>query len=231
MARLLTRRDVLGGLGLATAASLLGAGCGGPREPGTGEALAQAGVAERVGNPRRGGRIRVASLSSSTADTLDPAKGALSTDYVRHYMLYSGLTRYDSNLRAQPALAKEIVTDDRLTWQIRLHSGVHFHDGSPLTADDVAYSLLRHKLPATASKMKTVAEQIASVQVLGAHDLQITLVSANADLPEILAASHFLIIKDGTKEFTAGNGCGPYQAARVQTRRTHSRRSQRKLLA
>ena len=109
MTRLLTRRDVLGGFttaGLATAASLLGAGCGGPREPGTGEAPAQAGAAERVSSPRRGGRIRVASLSSSTADTLDPAKGALSTDYVRHYMIYSGLTRYDSNLRAQPALAK-----------------------------------------------------------------------------------------------------------------------------
>ena len=41
--------------------------------------------------PRRGGRIRVATMSSSTADTLDPAKGALSTDYARHYMLYSGL--------------------------------------------------------------------------------------------------------------------------------------------
>ena len=214
MTRLLTRRDVLGGFttaGLATAASLLGAGCGGPREAGTGESPVQAGAAERVSSPRRGGRIRVASLSSSTADTLDPAKGGLSTDYVRHYMIYSGLTRYDSNLRAQPWLAKEIVTDDRLTWQIRLHSGVHFHDGSPLTADDVAYSLLRHKLPATASKMKAVAEQIASVRVLGAHDLQITLLGANADLPEILAASHFLIVKDGTTDFAAGNGCGPFK--------------------
>jgi peptide/nickel transport system substrate-binding protein len=47
--------------------------------------------------------------------------------------------------------------------------------------------------------------------VLGAHDLQITLVSANADLPEILAASHFLIVKDGTTDFAAGNGCGPFK--------------------
>ncbi|MFA6443651.1 MAG: hypothetical protein WCV99_15040, partial [Sterolibacterium sp.] len=45
--------------------------------------------------PRRGGRIRVASVSSSTADTLDPAKAALSTDYARHNMIYSGLTEYD----------------------------------------------------------------------------------------------------------------------------------------
>tara|TARA_R110000787_G_scaffold281410_6_gene392744 strand:- start:16461 stop:16694 length:234 start_codon:yes stop_codon:yes gene_type:complete len=65
---------------------LMGAGLG----MGAGLLLPDGALA--AGRPRQGGRIRAASLSSSTADTLDPAKGALSTDYIRHYMFYSGLT-------------------------------------------------------------------------------------------------------------------------------------------
>ncbi|MFH7423137.1 ABC transporter substrate-binding protein, partial [Pseudomonas syringae pv. tagetis] len=45
-----------------------------------------------------GGRIRVAGMSSSPADTLHPPTGALSTDYVRHFMFYNGLTRFHSHL-------------------------------------------------------------------------------------------------------------------------------------
>jgi peptide/nickel transport system substrate-binding protein len=54
--------------------------------------------------PKQGGRIRVASTSISIGDTLDPAHGALNTDYVRHFMLYSGLTELDRHLNAQRPL-------------------------------------------------------------------------------------------------------------------------------
>lgn len=161
--------------------------------------------------PRKGGRIRVASVSSSTADTLDPAKASLSTDYARHYMIYSGLTQYDQQLIAQLALAEEIVSRDRTLWTIKLRKGVEFHDGKSLTPADVVYSLLRHKNPATGSKMKTIAEQFVEVRVTGPHELQIRLAGANADLPAILAASHFVIVKDGTTDFRTAIGCGPYK--------------------
>lgn len=161
--------------------------------------------------PKKGGRIRVASLSSSTADTLDPAKGALSTDYARHYMIYSGLTQFDTNLAPQLALAEDIQSSDRTVWTIKLRKGVVFHDGKPLTAADVVYSLLRHKNPATGSKMKPVVEQFAEVKANGTHEVQIRLASPNVDLPTILAVSHFLIVKDGTTDFRSGIGTGPYR--------------------
>lgn len=164
-----------------------------------------------VQTPKKGGRIRVASLSSSTADTLDPAKGALSTDYARHYMIYSGLTQFDANLAPQLALAEDIQSSDRTLWTIKLRKGVVFHDGKPLTAADVVYSLLRHKNPATGSKIKPVAEQFAEVKATGTHEVQIRLASPNADLPTILAVSHLLIIKDGTTDFRSGIGTGPYR--------------------
>jgi peptide/nickel transport system substrate-binding protein len=176
-----------------------------------GTSLSASLLSSPLGQPRRGGRIRVASLSSSNADTLDPARGALSTDYARHFSIYSGLTQYDTRLNPQLALAASINDEQRTLWTIKLRQGVQFHDGKSLTAADVVYSLLRHKLPATASKMKAFAEQFAAVRATGTHEVQIRLSSANADLPSMLADSHFLIVQDGTTDFRSAIGTGPYR--------------------
>ena len=196
----LTRRSVLGG-GLAA--------CGGLLLPaGT---LSPAPV-----QPRTGGSIRVASISSSTADTLDPAKGSLSTDYVRHFMFYSGLTQLDETMTAHPALAETIASDDLQTWTIRLRKGVTFHDGAALHADDVVWSLLRHKVPETGSKVAIIAEQFASITASGPLEVVIRLTGPNADLPVILAQSHFLILRAGQQDFRTANGTGPYRCAQFR---------------
>lgn len=163
-----------------------------------------------TGKPRYGGRIRIAATATSTADTLDPAKGATATDYVRHHMLYSGLTQYDGQLRGRPCLADRMVTTDNIVWNIRLRRGVHFHNGKPLTADDVIYSLMRHKDPAAGSKVKVVADQFASAKRTGPLELQLHLVGPNPDLPAIVAASHFLIVENGKRDFRKANGTGPF---------------------
>jgi peptide/nickel transport system substrate-binding protein len=202
---LITRRAAIAGAaGLGASLGLVGCG------PSGGEPV-PAKQARPAGPPRRGGRIRVAGISSSTADTLDPAKGALSTDYVRHNMLYSGLTQFDERLTPQPALAEAVETTDRATWTFRLRKGVEFHDGSSLTADDVVYSLLRHKEPALGSKVKSVADQIVEARATGPLEVQLRLSGPNADFPAILATSHFLIVKDGTTDFRHAVGCGPFR--------------------
>jgi peptide/nickel transport system substrate-binding protein len=180
-------------------------------------ASAAGGILTHAGNahaqaPKKGGRIRAASSTSSTADTLDPAKGAHGTDYQRHNMLYSGLTQLDASLTPQPALAEEIRSDKATVWTFKLRRDVKFHDGSPLTPADVVYSLNRHKDAATASKVKIVADQFVEVKASGPNEVQLTLAGPNADLPVILAGTHFLIVKDGTKDFSAAaNGTGPFK--------------------
>jgi ABC-type transport system substrate-binding protein len=56
-----------------------------------------------------------------------------------------------------PALADKVESSDGLTWHIAVKPGVHFHDGAELTAEDVVYSLARHKDPATTSKAFAIA--------------------------------------------------------------------------
>jgi peptide/nickel transport system substrate-binding protein len=187
-----SRRTMLGGMAAGIAGGMTG-GAGAVGRP-----------------PRVGGRIRVSGITSSTADTLDPAKGNTALDYMRHYMLYSGLTQYDAQLRARPGLAESIATRDNVTWRIRLRRGVHFHNGKALTPEDVVYSLMRHRDPATGSKAKAVAEQFAAARRSGPHEVELRLTGPNPDLPVILAGANFLIVEGGRRDFAVANGTGPF---------------------
>ncbi|WP_157267961.1 ABC transporter substrate-binding protein [Azohydromonas aeria] len=161
--------------------------------------------------PRKGGRIRVAGTASGVNDTLDPAKQSNHTDYCRGYMFYNGLTSLDGALTPQPSLAEEFTTRDAQTWVFKLRKGVTFHDGKPLTPADVVFSMMRHKDAATTSRAKVLADQIEAVTATGPNEVTFRLTSPNADLPVILGTYHFHIVKEGTTDFTAGIGTGPYK--------------------
>ena len=194
-----TRRDILGMLMAGGMQATLAGG------------LATTALSAHAQTPRRGGKIRVAGATAAATDTLDPAKQSNSTDYSRGNMIYNGLTSLDGSLTPQPALAESFATTDAKTWVFTLRKGVSFHDGKPLTPADVVYSISRHKDPATASKAKVLADQIESVKATGPNEVTLVLSAPNADLPVILGTFHFHIVKEGTTDFAAGIGTGPYK--------------------
>jgi peptide/nickel transport system substrate-binding protein len=173
--------------------------------------IAAVATSAHAQTPRKGGRIRVAEAASSVSDTLDPAKQSSGTDYSRGFMFYNGLTYLDGSLTPQLQLAEEYTTKDAKTWVFKLRKGVTFHDGKPLTPADVVFSILRHKNPAIGSKAKVLADQIESVTATGPNEVTFVLASPNADLPVILGTFHFHIVKEGTTDFSAGIGTGPYK--------------------
>jgi len=199
-----SRREVLGMLGALGAAGTFGSSLFG----GLGSAFAA--------TPKKGGRIRVAGFSSSTADTVDPAKQSHATDYVRCSMFYNGLTTLDERMAPQLSLAESIEHDKATVWTIKLRKGVQFHDGKPLTADDVVYSLTRHKDPSVGSKAKTLADQMADIKATGPREVTIRLSAPNADLPVILGTHHFMIVKAGTTDFSTAVGTGPFKCKEFQ---------------
>ncbi|MGC0839612.1 ABC transporter substrate-binding protein [Pantoea agglomerans] len=168
------------------------------------------GAALADDKPVRGGKLRAAMSNASATDTLDPAKSNNSADYTRQFMFYSGLTELDKNLMAQPALAESLESSDGITWHIKLRKGVTFHDGKPLTAKDVIYSLSRHKDPAIASIAFKLADQFKTFSAVNDNEVQLELSSANFDVPYMLATPPFLIVPDGTKDFSKGIGTGPF---------------------
>ncbi|WP_332688171.1 ABC transporter substrate-binding protein [Devosia sp.] len=193
-----SRRDMLrmltaGGLALTSAGALFASAS---------RALAQ--------EPLRGGSIRVAGITSSNADTLDPAKGSNQADYVRACAFYNRLTVLDGSGLPQSELAESVESDDAQTWTIKLKSGVTFHDGKSLTSADVVYSLKRHLDEAVGSKVNSMAKQMTAIQAVDDLTVEIGLEAPNADLPTILALHHFMIVADGTTDFAKANGTGPF---------------------
>ncbi len=161
--------------------------------------------------PKSGGNLKAAGWSSSTADTLDPAKASLSTDYVRCCALYNRLTFLDQAGVVQMELAEKVESADAKTWTVKLRSGVTFHDGKSLTSADVVFSLKRHLDPAVGSKVNAIAKQITDVKSIDPTTVEISLANPNADLPTILSQHHFMIVQDGTTDFSKGIGTGAFK--------------------
>ncbi len=91
--------------------------------------------------------------SSLDIATFDPA---LVTDVYSSQavsMVFNGLMRLDNNLQVQPELAQSwSQSSDGLQWTFHLRPGLAFSDGTPLTSQDVAYSIDRALQPATKSQ-------------------------------------------------------------------------------
>lgn len=160
--------------------------------------------------PKSGGHVKFALENSSVADTLDPAKGAHSGDWTKQFCIFNALTEFNDTLTPSMALAEKVESKDGISWAIQIKSGIHFHDGSELTAPDVVYSLMRHKDPALASKGFAFAAAFKSATAQGKYEVALELTSANFDLPSVLGASYFLIVKDGAKDFLKPIGTGPF---------------------
>lgn len=86
----------------------------------------------------------------SDALSLDPhaQNEVLSNSLNAH--IYERLVTRDATLALAPGLASDWRQIDALTWRFQLRSGVRFHDGSPLTGEDVVFSVQRAQHPASA---------------------------------------------------------------------------------
>ena len=61
--------------------------------------------------------------------------------------IFQGLLRFSPKLDPLPCLAKSWeLSEDRKTYTFHLQSGVTFHDGSPFTADDVIFSIMKFNM-------------------------------------------------------------------------------------
>ena len=101
--------------------------------------LAAPALAQRRGDPDT---LRVKLFGDLRA--LDPF---ISPEYMARnhgYMVYDTLYALDSRLRPRPQMVEgHAVSPDNLTWTFTLRDGLRFHDGAPVTSEDVVASLRR----------------------------------------------------------------------------------------
>ena len=102
---------------------------------------------------------------------------------VQRYVLFVTLARYDDSLAPSPYLAKDWTwSADHRELTFRLHAGLRWHDGSPTTARDVAFTIDAARDPATGYPR---AADLASVEHVTAGDDSTVTVRFAAPVPSI----------------------------------------------
>ncbi len=146
----------------------------------------------------------------------DPARLLSISDVYHARMLYEPFVAGDSALQPIPWLAESWESNDKATeWTFHIRQGVKFHDGSPLTADDVVYTFRRLLDPKTASPAASElgALKPEAFQALDPATVKVTLDTAIAELPSILATKHGMVVKNGASSDDIRfhpNGTGPF---------------------
>ena len=167
----------------------------------------------RASEPSKGGTARVALSAFNPKSTLDPAISTSDFDLIAGGLLYDNLIKLDTSFAAQPALAESWEADGSgTTWTFRLRDGVTFHDGSPLTTEDVISTVRRVLDPKTGSSAQAALAQYLTPEAVTAKDtktVQFTLTVANAFFPVVLGGYNLRITKSGlvpTNEKAIGTG-------------------------
>ena len=170
----LSRRAFLaGGLVLAGAAALDVAG------PGVMPARAAA-----AGAPTRGGTLTAAQEVDLL--TLDPHKNSNFSALQGYDGVYESLTGYDEKTNVVPALAQKWdIANGGKTYTYHLRPNVKFHNGQPMTADDVQYSIGRVLDPKTAAPLRSWFDSIKEIKVPDPLTVQMNL---DAPYPDLLSA-------------------------------------------
>lgn len=160
------------------------------------------GLAVAFAQPKYGGVLRTGFQTDPVG--LDPHVTNATSSRNLLENTYDTLVRFDNTLQIVPGLAESWeASEDGLAWTFHIRSGVAFHDGTPLTASDVAFSINRIKDPAVASPRADDFAVVTSIDVVDDQTVVLHLSQPFSPLLAKLAATLNVIVSEAT---VAANG-------------------------
>ncbi|MFC4125704.1 ABC transporter substrate-binding protein [Nocardia rhizosphaerae] len=164
---------------------------------------------ESDGPAKQGGTLRVGALGTAARSERDPhANLSNDSDFLIASLVYDALTVPGADPTVAPRLASRWEADaENRRWTFTIAEGVTFHDGTPVTAEDVVWSMKRLRQVGGASKMPVAEDGIAAD---GPDRVVFTLPEPNTQLPLLLRLMTFTV-PQGTTDFTAAIGTGPFK--------------------
>ena len=166
-------------------------------------------------------------VGSAYAADLRVGLGAETTSIDPHYFagfgniqidlaIFGHLVNYDSKFRIMPGLAESWKSIDDKTWEFKIRSNAKWHDGSPVTVDDVIHTFKR--IPETG--LKQFAVYVVDKQIVKIDDKTFHLKTQvpNPLMPNNMAAFALVSKKHSeglaTEDFNSGKaaiGAGPFK--------------------
>jgi peptide/nickel transport system substrate-binding protein len=167
--------------------------------------------------PKKGGVLRAGVAGGESTNSLDPALAASDVPYMINRTWGETLVDVDANGAIEMRIAEEISSNaDATEWKFKIRSGVEYHGGGTVTADDVVATLKRHTDEKSQSGALGIVQGISEMSVEG-DMVTLKLSSASADLPFLLADYHLNIQPGGGVDApAAGNGTGAYKVVATE---------------
>lgn len=166
---------------------------------------------------RPGPSPRVLTLGiEGSPTTLDPRLATDAYGQRLGQLLFNRLVRLDEQLRVVPDLAVSWETPDPTTYVFHLRPGVRFHDGTPLTAEDVRQTFETMKDPAFASPHREAYAVIDRIETPDPHTVRFRLRRPHAPFLVAMARG---IVREPRREPRRGSdpvplGTGPFRLTR-----------------
>ncbi|MBM3523918.1 MAG: ABC transporter substrate-binding protein, partial [Alphaproteobacteria bacterium] len=158
-------------------------------------------------------------LAIETEPSIDPHFLFATTNTAVSRHVFDAITSRDEELQPRPGLAESWRLVDPLTWEFKIRAGVTFHDGSPLTAEDVVFSLARiPAIPNNPNPYTPLTRSIDKAEAVEPLLVRIRTKFPDAILPNQLAGV-FVVSRLAAKDaqpadFRSGKaaiGTGPYR--------------------
>jgi peptide/nickel transport system substrate-binding protein len=151
--------------------------------------------------------------------TLDPALVYESDGWSVIHSIYDALVQLGPDGTLDLVLAESLTQTDPLTWDVVLRPDVTFHNGEPLDAASVAFSIAHILDPETGSQVAGNFQVIDEVEEVDALTVRLHLNVAAPWLPSVMAPWLALLppvyARDPANDFAANPvGTGPYRFVR-----------------
>jgi len=135
-------------------------------------------------SPRDGGALRYATVSQ--VRTLDPTLEYDDVSHVPVHALFDTLIDYDRDLQLVPRLAERwTISPDGLVYTFTLRPHLHYSDGTPIVASDIAYSFERARKEPD-SQFVAFLGDVKAIDAPGERELVIQLAQPNAGFLYVL---------------------------------------------
>lgn len=148
--------------------------------------------------------------------TIDPLWSSALIAFDAAYMFADQLFGLDAALAPRPQMAEGYeLSDDKLTWRIKLRDGLFFHDGERVLAKDCVASIRRWSQRDLFGKR--LAAQLAEMRPLGDDRFEIRLTKPYPQLPYGLGATSCFILPErlaateASTQIKEAIGSGPYR--------------------
>ena len=149
---------------------------------------------------------------------LDPTAGAASAiREVTYANIFEGLTRFGPDGSVQPGLARSWdISENGLEYTFHLAEGVTFHDGTPMTAEDVKFSLDRARAEDSTNAQPQLFRAIDTVEVIDDTTVRVTLEEPDGAFLFNMAWGDAVILSPESAGDNASNpvGTGPFTFSR-----------------